>query len=186
MPTEARITSIWSKQKGFLVIFLTAVGLWFLFDGLAGFPRSNERWLSYEQFKNEHRLPEWPAYAKIKGWNEVPPHKFYKKLDINLQYIIGALTLSAGIWAFIYRSRQMRHVFRLENDAVVIPGGQRVPLQSITGLNKKKWEAKGLATVFYSVDGRRGKFILDDYKFDCDPIHEIMTAIERRPDQPSA
>ena len=185
MPAEARITSTWSRQKGFFALFLAGIGMWFLFDGFVGFPRSNERWLAYDQFKKENRTSEWPAFAKNKGWNEVPPHKLYKKLDIDLQYFIGILSLLAGGWVFIYRAGQLRRVFKLDGDAVIIPGGKRVPLAFVTRVNRKKWEDKGLATVYFTLDGQKGKFILDDYKFDRDPIHEIMTAIEEKLGKPS-
>jgi len=180
MPAEARITSVWKKQKGFLALFLTGIGFWFIFDGWLGFPRSNERWLAHEKFKTENRLSEWPAFAKNAGWNEAPPHKLYKKEDIAGQYVIGSLALLLGIATFIYRAGQIRLVFKLEDGAVIIPGGKRVPFESITGINRKKWDAKGLATVYYSIDGRQGKFILDDYKFDPEPIHKIMTEIEAK------
>jgi len=180
MPAEARITPIWKKQKGFIALFFCVIGLWFLFDGIIGFPRSNERWLAHEKFKSENRLSEWPAHAKEAGWNETPPHKLYKKEDIAGQYILGTLAILAGIGAFIYWAGQIKRVFKLEADAVVIPVEKRVPLASVTGINRKNWEGKGLATVYFSIDGRRGKFILDDYKFDRDPMHEIMAAIEQQ------
>ena len=41
MSQEARITSIWKKQKGFLALFVVALGFWFLYDGKIGFPSVN-------------------------------------------------------------------------------------------------------------------------------------------------
>ena len=180
MPVEAHITPIWKKQKGFVALFFTAIGLWFLFDGMVGFPRSNERWLAHEKFKTEGHLSEWPAFAKNAGWNDEPPHKLYKKQDIAGQYILGALALVIGAGAFIYWSGQIKRVVKLDNDVLTISAGKRVPLEAITGINRKKWDAKGLATVYFTLDGRRGKFVLDDYKFDRDPIHEIMKAVEQK------
>ena len=180
MSAEARITPIWKKQKGLIALFFTGIGLWFLFDGMAGYPRSNERWLAHEKFKAEDRLSEWPAFAKKAGWNEEPPHKFYKKEDITGQYVLGVLSLLVGAGALVYWAGQIKGVFKLDGDTVVIPGGKRVPLESITGVNRKNWDAKGLATVFYTIDGRCGKYVLDDYKYDREPIHEIMAVIEAK------
>ncbi len=56
----------------------------------------------------------------------------------------------------------------------------RFPFGTITGLGKKKWDDKGLATVRYEIDGRKGEFILDDYKFDRDATHQILAEIEER------
>ena len=180
MPVEARITPIWKKQKGFLALFFAAIGLWFLFDGIHGFPSSNERWLAHEKFKTENRLSEWPAFAKNAGWNDEPPHKLYKKEDIAGQYVLGSLSLLIGIGTFVYWTRQIKRVFKFEDGVVILPDGKRVPLQAITKLNLKKWDSKGLGTIYYSIDGRSGKFTLDDYKFDPDPIREIMAEIEGR------
>ena len=67
---------------------------------------------------------------------------------------------------------------RTDEKAVYTPTGKRVPFEAITGVNRKQWESKGLATVRYSVDGRTGKFVLDDYKYSCEPTHHIMKEIE--------
>ncbi len=60
------------------------------------------------------------------------------------------------------------------------PSGVRIPFDAITGLGKKKWEGKGFATVLYKIDGRKGRFLLDDYKFDRDATHQILAEIEER------
>ena len=178
MPIEARITSIWKKQKGFAALFFAVIGLWFLFDAKTGFPQSNERWVAHEKFKTEERLSEWPGFAKEKGWNETPPHKFYKKADIMAQYVVAVLLFVASIIMFLYWLSQIKRIFQLETEAVILPGGISVPFSSITRINLKRWRSKGLATVYYSINGRQGKFILDDYKFEAEPIHKIMAALE--------
>jgi hypothetical protein len=73
---------------------------------------------------------------------------------------------------------QKRVVVRTDAEAVYSPAGTRVPFASITGLGLKKWESKGLARVRYEIEGRKGEFVLDDYKFDRDPTHEILKEIE--------
>jgi len=44
----------------------------------------------------------------------------------------------------------------------------------------KKWESKGLAVVRYEIAGRRGEFVVDDYKFDTDAARAIIEEITRR------
>ena len=180
MPAEAHITPIWKKQKLFIAVFFTAIGLWFLFDGIVGFPHSNERWLAHDKVKTENRLSEWPALAKKMDWNGTPPEKFYRPADIKLQYFLGGLSLLVGAVSFIFWNVQVKRILKSDDQAVYAPGGKRIPFESITRIDRRKWDSKGLATVFYSLDGRRGKFILDDYKFDRDPTHEIMAEIEEK------
>jgi hypothetical protein len=178
MPAEARVTPIWKKQKLFVAVFLLAVSGWFLWDGKVGYPRSNERWLAQEQHEKEGRSAEWPAYAASRGWTAEKPHKFYKSDDLNMQLGLSGLCAVLGVIALAYWFAQKDRFLRSEADAVFTPSGVRVPFDSITGLGKKKWEDKGLATVLYEMDGRKGQFVLDDYKFDRDPTHQILAELE--------
>ena len=180
MPAEARISSIWKKQKLFVALFLIAVGLWFFFDGVVGYPRSNERWLAYEQHNKEGRLTEWPKYADSRGWVHEQPHKFFKREDIIGQFVFGSLGVLMGTIVLIYWVTQKNRVLRTEPDAVHTPAGTRVPFQAITGLGKKRWESKGIAVVRYELDGRKGQFLVDDYKFETEPARKILGEIEEK------
>ena len=58
------------------------------------------------------------------------------------------------------------------------PAGTRVPFRAITGLGKKRWDSKGIAVVRYELQGRKGEFIVDDYKFEAEPARKILDEIE--------
>lgn len=179
MPAEARVTAIWKKQKLFVSLFMIAIGGWFFYDGFVGYPKSNVRWNAHEQFKKEERLTHWPDYAKSQGWDEHPPHKQLTQQDIVGQFAFGGLTALLGLITLAYWATQKGRVVRTDADSVHTPAGRRVPFLAITGVGKKKWEAKGLATVRYEIDGQKGEFELDDYKFDRDPIHQVLAEIEQ-------
>ncbi|MEA3210703.1 MAG: hypothetical protein QOE70_3760 [Chthoniobacter sp.] len=178
MPAAARVTSVWKNQKLFVALFLSAVSIWFFIDGKWTWPRSNERWLAYDQFNKENRLKEWPPYAQSHGWKLEPPHKYYDRDAILAQFAIGTLAALLGAVTLLYWLTQKNRVVKTDGEAVFAPSGRRVPFTSITGLGLKKWESKGYAKVRYEIDGRKGEFTLDDYKFDRDPIHEILQEIE--------
>jgi hypothetical protein len=178
MPAEARVTPIWKKQKLFVAIFLFAIAGWFFYDGKVGWPKSNEAFDAYKKFEAEDRRTEWPDFAKSRGWKVEPPHKRYGPSDLAGQYAIAGLAAVLSVITFVYWLGQKGRVVKSDTEAVYSPAGTRVPFGSITGVGKKKWEAKGLATVRYEIDGRKGEFILDDYKFERDPTHEIMAEIE--------
>lgn len=178
MPAEARITPIWKKQKLFVAIFLLAIAAWFYWDGKVGYPRSNERWLAHEDYEKSGRDAEWPAYAASRGWSAEKPHKFFKNEDLFMQLSLSALTGVLGAFALAFWFVQKGRVLRSDADAVHAPNGTRVPFTAITGLGKKKWDDKGLAKVRYEIDGKKGEFVLDDYKYDRDPVHQILGEIE--------
>jgi hypothetical protein len=178
MPAEARVTSIWKMQRLFVSLFFIGFAGLFFWDGKIGYPRSNERWTAYEEHKVSGRISEWPADAASRGWTNKVPEKFYKPEDIVMQYVCGVLAGILGFIVLAYLAAQKDRVLKTADGVLVAPSGKRIPFDSITGLGKKKWEKKGLATVRYEVDGRRGKLILDDYKFESKPTHKILAEIE--------
>ena len=178
MPAEARVTSVWSKQKLFVAVFLLALGGWFFWDGAVGYPHSNERWRAHEQLVKSGQEAQWPALAKSRGWTTTVPHKFLHPGEIHAQWIFGSFTSLLGLISLIYWSTQKGRTLRTDEEAVYSPAGTRVPFAAVTGLGKKNWDRKGLATVLYQINGRKGRFIIDDYKFDYDATHEILDEIE--------
>jgi len=178
MAAEARVTTIWKNQKLFVSLALLAMAGWFFVDGKVVWPRSNERWKAHDQFEKEKRLGEWPTYAADHGWKEEPPEKYYDAEQIFMQFMIATMLGLIGGATLIYWSNQRNRILRLDGETIHTPAGLAVPLTAVTGLGLKRWESKGLATVRYEFDGRKGEFVLDDYKFDRDPTHEIMKEIE--------
>jgi len=178
MPAEARVTSIWKMQRLFVALFFIGFAGFFFWDGKIGYPRSNERWIAYEQHKTENRVSEWPADAASRGWTDKVPEKFYKSEDIVMQYICGIVSGILGLFVLGYWAAQKGRVLKTVEGAVFEPAGTRIPFESIIGLGKKNWERKGLATVRYEVGGRKGEFVLDDYKFEAEPTHKILAEIE--------
>ena len=178
MPAEARISSIWKKQKLFVALFLIAIGAWFFWDGFVGYPRSNARWQAHQQYVTDGRVADWPAYAKSRGWVATPPEKFYKKSDIVGQFVFGGIGALLGVIVFVYWFTQKNQVIRSDETAVYTPRGTTVPFGAITGLGKKRWDSKGIAVVRYEIEGRKGQFLLDDYKFETEPTRQILEDIE--------
>ena len=180
MTLEARVTPIWRKQKLFVAVFMIAFGGYFFYDGAIGWPRSNERYYKSQEFKKTNDDPGWKAYAKQRGWSEKAPEKAYKKSEIDMQYVYGVILAVVGLVTLGYWAQQIRRTLKLDDEAITSPAGTRVPFQSITGLGLKKWESKGYATVRYEVNGRKGEFLIDDYKFDTDTTREIVDMLKQR------
>jgi len=180
MPAEARISSIWRKQKLFVALFLMAIGAWFFLDGLWVWPRSNERFTEHKRFEDEGNLIKWPEYAASRGWVAEPPHKFYKREDLIGQYAFGGLGVLLGLVVFVYWLGQKNRILRNDEEAVHTPAGVRVPYGAITGIGKKRWESKGIAVVRYEIEGRKGQFIVDDYKYETEPTRKILEEIEEK------
>ena len=201
MPAEARVTKTWVQQKGLIPVFLIACSLWFLWDGLVGYPRSNERWTAHEKWKQyeqrKDKPEEWAAFCKTQGWDPAPPEPwdkvrrergwkaeapehFFDREKIVGQYVFTGLTGVIGIFSLLYWQRVRRSVLRSDEGAVFTPSGVRVPYESITEVDERRWKSKGLATVFYSLDGSKGRFVLDDAKYSPEALDIILADIHER------
>lgn len=180
MPAEARVTSVWSKQKLFVAVFLIAIGGWFFWDGFITYPHSNVRWVEHDRLVKSGRDAEWPALANSRGWTTTVPHKFFAPFDIYTQWVCGGFATLLGLISLIYWYTQKDRTLRTDEEAVYSPAGTRIPFSTITGLGKKNWERKGLATVLFEINGRKGRFVIDDYKFDYEATHQILDEIEQK------
>jgi len=179
MTIIARVTPIWKKQKLFVGVFLLAFTAWFCWDGAVGFPRTNERYNRWREFRDTGKLDEWPAYAKSRGWKTQPPDHGYTDMQVRGQYLWASLTGVSSLLVLIYWLQQIRRTLQCDDEAVTTPAGTRVPYSAITGLGLKKWDSKGLATVRFEIGGRKGEFLVDDYKFEAEPTREILDTIKR-------
>src|SRR5205814_2283075 len=118
----------------------------FLWDGLIGYPRSNERWDAHEARKD--KPGEWEKYCAARGWTTEPPHRRYGTSDIAAQQVCAGVAGAIGIFSLIYWLRARKMTIRSDTDAVFTPSNRRVPYGSITLVDRRKWQSKGLATVF--------------------------------------
>ena len=167
----------WIQQKGLIPVFLLGFALYFLWDGVIGWPRSNERWDAHEARKE--KSGEWEKYCASRGWTTEPPHRRYAKADLVGQYVCATVAGAIGIFSLIFWLRARKMTIRSEADAVFTPSGKRVPYGSITDLDLRKWKSKGLATVFYSLDGAKGRFVLDDAKYEPTALDTILEDIQQ-------
>jgi hypothetical protein len=194
MLIEARVTSIWKKQKLLIILVFLGCAGYFFFDGAKGYPGKNARYAEWKRFHDADKESEWPAFAAQKGWvadewtkfvkahemkEPYPPHA-YSPEQIQGQFLCGALCAVAGAIMLAYFFTQKGRVLRLDDEAFTTSTGIRVPLGAITGLGLKKWESKGYATVLYGIEGRYGSYVIDDYKFDTKPTREICDRIKEQ------
>ena len=74
MPAEARVTKMWTQQKGLIPLLFLAFGAYFLFDGFIGYPRSDERWKAHQELKDQPGA--WEKLCAERGWKTDPPEKY--------------------------------------------------------------------------------------------------------------
>ncbi|MDM4016655.1 hypothetical protein [Roseiconus lacunae] len=168
--------------RKFLFVFLgcLAFGAYCLYDGLVAYPKKLTMAAAYEELPEEGRQEAWQALATEKGWPTRTPANSAEEMQhkIGTQFMMAIL---CGLFAIpalmMFMSGQGTWV---EGDETVIRNskGKEVPVDAITQIDKRKWADKGIAKIYYDVDGKKQKFVMDDFKYEREPMGEIMMFAE--------
>lgn len=144
---------------GLMSLAFIALGLWFGYDGFFGYPAANAAFKHRADYHIGDPLP-------------------HTNMDILFQKTLLVLLPIAGLillfWCF-YRSRSQ---LRLEGATFHAPGHPPVDLNSITTINKKNWDRKGLAYLSYDQGGATGTIRIDDFAYERGPTDAIFKRIE--------
>ena len=181
-------------RLGLVGLFCLGGGLYFLYDGMIGWPQKRERGFDFLQYIEDNadldekdQLDQWKMRAAEKGWptdNPLDPetNKPISKIKINDQFLYAG---AAGLAALCFLSRVVFMLGRwVECDEAGLRnrGGQAAKFSEITALDKKKWQSKGIAFVQYQSNGRTGRLRLDDYFYDRATTRAILRQVESRID----
>ncbi len=181
----------------FFMIF--GIAAWFLSDGYVFWPAEAERHRAYTQVANE--LIEsgeakdfesssvklaWQRYAREAGIRSSIPDE-RTDAAIREQKVIGWTLMAAAALFLAWIVWNHRLSVRAEGDTVIGASGQRVELDSIVEVDRKKWKHKGIAYAIYEEGGKRRRLTLDDHKFQgCEAIIlEAERRIQARREQES-
>lgn len=112
---------------------------------------------AYEGEKDQAAPPMWLDYSNAQGWDSKPPEKHYDagKIREQLYYGIGAGVLT--LIALFYLLRTQGRSMKVDAEAFHAPGGRRIPFDRMRRIDKRKWESKGLAYIYYETDGGEEK-----------------------------
>jgi hypothetical protein len=172
MPAEARVTKMWTQQKGLIPLLFLAFGAYFLFDGFIGYPRSDERWKAHEELKDQPGA--WEKLCAERGWTTTAPEKYLGPGKYREQFWSGGSTALIGLISLIYWQRQRKSKIRSDESGISSTLGVRIPYSAITRIDKKAWKQKGFAYVHYKDGAAEKKFTLDDAKYDPKSLDTIL------------
>jgi hypothetical protein len=163
-------------------VVVTGFSLYCVYDGRYGYPQQRIRALKFEEFEKEKKLGEWPEYAESQGWSTDPPGKPKTEAEIASQYVFAAVTAVLALWFFTIVLINRGHWIESNETGVTSSWGKGFNYSDVVELNKKQWKKKGIAKVYFEENGRRGRFVIDDYKFKREPTDEILQALENHID----
>jgi hypothetical protein len=158
---------------------------WFFFDGLVTYPKNLMYAEAFEEIQSEvtnevERVKRWRSLAETQGWPQSVPDKSAATIrnDISGQYIFGVLSFLLGAPALYFYLRSRHQWVESSSDGLTTSWGQTVRFSDVTQLNKKKWDAKGIARAHYNEAGQQRTFVFDDFKFERQPLGQILRQLE--------
>jgi len=186
MAVRATISKGYIWRPGVIGAMMLIFCGWFLYDGFVGYPQQQEIQNAYNKIVQENpgdpvehaRL--WAEHATAQGWPTSTPKKEISDKDILTQKIIAGITAPVGLyfmWTFLMTRGRWVEV---DEQAVTTSTGQRTDYDSITSIDKSRWQRKGIAVVHYASNGSPGRILLDDWKYEREPTKRILAAIEDR------
>jgi len=172
----------------FFMIF--GIAAWFLTDGYIFWPAEAERHDAYTEILEEMvesgeaedessssvRLA-WQRYARENDLrSDIPDER--TDAAIREQRVIGWTLMVAALAFAGWIAWNHKLTIRAEGDTVIGASGQRVNLNDIVEVDRKKWKNKGIAYAVYEENGKRKRLTLDDHKFKG--TEAIILEAERR------
>jgi hypothetical protein len=190
MEVVARISKEWRRRMLFMFFMIFGIAAWFLYDGYILWPDEAQRHVEYMEIKDtlieagdavdeestSVRLA-WERHAREMDYRRNIPKERMDD-DIREQRAIGWVMIMGallyGVWIAWNHTRQVS----AEGDIVIGASGERVDINTITAIDRKKWKDKGIAYGIYEEGGKQRRLCLDEHKFrGCEAI--IIEADQR-------
>ncbi len=163
-----------------VVAVITLIGsAWFSYDGFVSYPRQRHIALAYQVFQQENRVDQWPDHALAQGW-PVTPEAPKSQSDILLQRILGLAALPLGLLFSLISFRSVGRWTACDDTGIQTSTGLNIPYASITRIDKKRWQKKGIVVVHYKHEDKTGCLVLDDWKYNAQATETILRTLEEK------
>lgn len=172
-PFEAKAGSYFRNVRYVIAAAIVLMGAYFAYDGWVGYPDDNANFQRLQQLADEAQERGETA-KRAEFLDQQRDYKEHSDFDILLQKLLGVTLPPLGIallvrWLYISRGR-----IRLdEGDVLHLPGHPPIPASSVTKVDDRLWDRKGISRISYRADGRDGTAKLDDFVYERKPIDAI-------------
>jgi hypothetical protein len=159
-PKEAQAAAVWEDYK--------RVAL----DGYDEAVKGNslEAWTAAMKAKGygiqDNGQPvKWANYAAERDWPEKPENR--TEAEIREQFYWGYAMVAVVLFCGIHVMLNRKKTLRAEDDHLITPDGKKVMFADTYRIDKRKWEVKALAYVYYKEGGvgAEKKATIDDLKY---------------------
>lgn len=177
--------------RRFLIIAAVCLGYgcWCLYDSFVTGPKHTKKseayWVKGEEdgvagWVPRHSEEEWSKIAQENHWpigKPKTPSEAQGFLYYN--YILAAICLTVGTVVLVKYFGVINAWIEADEKGLTASWGQEFSFDAINKIDKKKWEHKGIAKVYYSHNDSEKRFVLDDFKFLRQETDEILVLMEK-------
>ena len=165
-----RTTPWYKKRRLLMVAMLLGFSAYFFYDWKVGYPKQqqeyNAYWPVYQELSVKNKDDKgWLAKAKDNGWPESPKEKDWN-YKLKEQFIWGVGTGLAGLGMLLAFLRNKDRVLRANATSLTTPEGVTIPFTSVGKIDKRKWDNKALAYLWWKDGEVTKKAVIDDLVFD--------------------
>ena len=186
MTTRATADHKFIRKYIYLALAGLAFFLWGAYDAVYKFPVELEMATAFDQVKeSEDAVHQWAKLYeenKDRGWHREKPHNSAPTVEgyIRFNYFIIVAGLSLMSYFLLKYFRTKSSWMESTETGVSTSWGESLEFDKITKINKRRWKAKGIAKVAYKdTTGKSRTMIFDDFKYDREPMGEMMTMCEQ-------
>lgn len=187
MSIKAYVSSGYRWRLIIISIAALAWAAWCVNDGFFVYPRQAYEYSQLRGFEEAYPKAETPDWNEL--WEEhaltsgLPqdPTKIKKRsnFDIYTQYVMLAITAPIGL-LYGYRALTCSSWWvEGHEEGVRAQGGHDVTWDQVTELDKTRWN-KGIAYLKYDDQGSTRKVLLDNWKYEREPVNDIVDLVESR------
>ena len=165
-----RTTPWYKKRRLLMVAMLIGFSAYFFYDWKIGYPAQKAEydayWPVYQETSVKNKDDKaWLAKARDNGWPESPKEKDWDyKLKEQLIWGIGTGVIGLGLLAAYLRNKD--RVLRADATSLTTPDGVTIPFGSVVKIDKRKWDNKALAYLWWKDGEISKKAEIDDLVFD--------------------
>lgn len=178
MAERANISPSFRWRLALVAAFCFGLALWSVYDGSVKYPNERERYHAYQQLKKQDQLDQWEEIAAEHGWPTEKPAKPHGEEEDTVQFIMAGMATPVGLLFLYFFLRNRGRWIEGDENGLHTSWNQQLQFDQITVLDKKRWRKKGIAVVRYEQEGRKRRLVLDDCKYDPQPIEVLLRLVE--------